>query len=144
MAGKYPSNKLSNFAIHYFVFDGVKCASMEGFLQSLKFKSVEMQEYVCTLSGKMAKSKGTSKNWQTKQMLWWKGKEIKRKSQEYQDLIELAYDALSENAGFQRALLSTNNSTLKHSMGNKNQAETILTEKEFCSNLTRIRNKLQK
>ena len=35
----YPSSALSNFAPHEFELDGVKCASMEGFLQSLKFKS---------------------------------------------------------------------------------------------------------
>lgn len=33
----YPSAALSNFAPHSFVIDGVECASMEGFLQSLKF-----------------------------------------------------------------------------------------------------------
>jgi len=33
----YPSSALSNFAAHPFVIDGVHCASMEGFLQSLKF-----------------------------------------------------------------------------------------------------------
>lgn len=31
---EYPSNALSNFAPHPFVFDGVECASMEGLLQS--------------------------------------------------------------------------------------------------------------
>lgn len=30
----YPSSALSNFAPHPFEIDGVKCASMEGFLQS--------------------------------------------------------------------------------------------------------------
>lgn len=141
--GKYPSNKLSNFAVHHFIFEEIKCASMEGFLQSLKFKSVEMQEYVCTLSGKAAKMKGSGKNWQTKQILWWKGVPIQRKSDEYQLLIKNAYDALSTNEGFQRALLSTNNATLKHSMGNKSEAATVLTEKEFCSNLTRVRKLLK-
>lgn len=38
----YPSNALSNFAPHPFVIDGVECNSMEGFLQSLKFKEPEM------------------------------------------------------------------------------------------------------
>ena len=51
----YPSCALSNFAPHPFIIDGVECASMEGFLQSLKFKSPEMQRHVCTLVGKAAK-----------------------------------------------------------------------------------------
>lgn len=54
----YPSAALSNFAPHPFIIDGVQCNSMEGFLQSLKFDSLEMQHYVCTLIGKAAKFKG--------------------------------------------------------------------------------------
>ena len=58
----YPNSALSNFAPHPFVIDGVWCASMEGFLQSLKFESVDMQNYVCTLVGKAAKFKGKKRN----------------------------------------------------------------------------------
>lgn len=47
----YPASSLSNFAPHEFEIDGVKCASMEGFLQSLKFQNPEMQKYVCSLVG---------------------------------------------------------------------------------------------
>ena len=32
------SAALSNFTPHPFVIDGIECASIEGFLQSLKFK----------------------------------------------------------------------------------------------------------
>ena len=83
----YPSAALSNFAPHPFVIDGVTCNSMEGFLQSLKFESVDMQEYVCTLVGKKKKKKGRGKNWQQKQELYWKGKTYKRNSEEYQNLL---------------------------------------------------------
>ena len=55
----YPNGTLSNFTPHPFVIDGVECASMEGFLQSLKFSSIEMQEYVCSLVGIKAKNKGS-------------------------------------------------------------------------------------
>jgi hypothetical protein len=141
--GTYPSNKLSNFATHPFIYDGIQCFSMEGFLQSLKFKNPDMQIYVCTLSGKAAKMKGSKKNWKTKQLLWWKGEPIARKSNEYQDLIINAFEALSKNDGFCRALLSTQKSTLKHSMGHKDERQTVLTEREFCSILTNLRLKLQ-
>ena len=40
----YPSGALSNFAPHPFEIDGIKCNSMEGFLQSLKFSNPEMQK----------------------------------------------------------------------------------------------------
>lgn len=39
----YPASSLSNFSPHPFVIDGVECSSMEGFLQSLKFSSIDMQ-----------------------------------------------------------------------------------------------------
>ena len=92
----YPSSSLSNFAPHPFVMDGVQCASMEGFLQSLKFESVEMQEHVCTLVGKAAKFKGKKKKWWQKQELYWRGKVYKRDSQEYQRLLNRAYNSLYE------------------------------------------------
>lgn len=43
----YPASALSNFAPHPFIIDGIECNSMEGFLQSLKFKNPEMQKEVC-------------------------------------------------------------------------------------------------
>lgn len=36
--GAYLANELSNFAYHPFVLDGVHTNSMEGFLQSLKYR----------------------------------------------------------------------------------------------------------
>lgn len=98
----YPSNALSNFAPHPFVIDGVECNSMEGFLQSLKFKEPEMQKEVCKLVGKAAKARGSKKNWKQTRILYWQGQEIKRDSQEYQDLLDRAYAALSKNEGFKK------------------------------------------
>ena len=48
---KYPSNALSNFAPHPFTFRGLECASMEGFLQGLKFKDSNVQKYIFSLVG---------------------------------------------------------------------------------------------
>ena len=135
----YPSSSLSNFAPHPFELDGVKCASMEGFLQSLKFESPEMQEYVCTLVGKAAKFKGKKKKWYTTQTLYWRGKPIKRDSQEYQELLDRAYNALNENSGFRKALEATGDANLTHSIGKNKISETILTTREFCSRLMKLR-----
>ena len=85
----YPSNALSNFSANRFVVDGVECHSMEGFLQSLKFKSPQMQEEVCKLIGKKAKFKGKGKKWFREQVLWWKGNPMKRDSKEYQHFFLL-------------------------------------------------------
>lgn len=138
----YPSAALSNFAPHGFEIDGVQCASMEGFLQSLKFSSPEMQEHVCTLVGKAAKFKGKKKKWFREQTLYWRGNPIKRDSDEYQELITRAYDAMFLNTKFRAALAATGKATLTHSMGKNKINETVLTEREFMQQLNRLRNQI--
>ena len=135
----YPSSALSNFAPHPFEIDGVKCNSMEGFLQSLKFESLEMQEHVCTLVGYAAKKKGFHKNWKQSQTLYWRGQEIKRNSEEYQNLLDRAYTELYKNTKFKAALEASGDATLTHSIGKSKESETVLTRNEFCSRLTKLR-----
>ena len=125
---RYPASSLSNFAPHEFEIDGVKCASMEGFLQALKFQNPDMQRYVCTLVGKADKFKGKNKKWQKTQILYWQGETIKRDSERYQKLLDDAYDALAKNKNFKKALLATGNATLTHSMGKAKISETVLTK----------------
>lgn len=140
----WPAAALSNFSPHPFVIDGVECASMEGFLQSLKYKEPDMQIEVCKLVGKAAKFKGKKRKWWRTQTLYWQGQEFKRDSQEYQDLLDRAFSALAQNTSFQKALLATNNATLTHSIGKSKKQETVLTKQEFCSRLIKIRKKLQR
>lgn len=137
------SGALSNFAARPFVFRGVECNSMEGLLQSLKFKEPEMQKHICTLVGKKAKFSGKNKNWQRTQILYWQGQEIKRDSQEYQELLDEAFETLfTQNEKAKAALLATGNATLRHSIGKRKINETVLTEREFCSRLTELRKRL--
>lgn len=138
----YPSGALSNFTPYVFVVDGINCNSMEGFLQSLKFKNPDMAIHVCTLVGKAAKFKGKKKKWYKTQTLYWKGVEIKRSSEEYQQLLSAAYDALFENDKFKNALKAAGNATFTHSMGKNDKTKTVLTETEFVKQLNRLRNKL--
>lgn len=143
--GKYPSAALSNFAAYEFMVDGILCASMEGFLQSLKFMRKSKQKQICRLVGKEAKNApGRLRNlrWKLTQNLYWNGVKYKRDSAEYQDLIARAYDALYENAQFRAALASTQNAELCHSIGGQNSRTTVLTEAEFIGQLYRLRNKL--
>lgn len=135
----YPAGALSNFSPHEFTIDGIKCASMEGFLQSLKFKSPEMQEYVCTLVGKAAKFKGKDKKWYKTQTLYWRGKPIARDSEEYQELLKRAYLEMCKNTSFQKAILAAGNAVFTHSLGKNKITETVLTESEFCSLLNMSR-----
>lgn len=137
--GSYPSRALSNFAPHGFEIDGVACASMEGFLQSLKFSSPGMQAHVCSLTGIAAKRTGAKKNWRRDQTLYWRGTAIDRHGPEYQELLDRAYDALNENQGFRKALEASGNAVFAHSIGHRKPADTVLTVAEFTSRLHRLR-----
>jgi len=140
----YPSNALSNFAPHPFIFDGVECNSFEGWLQSLKFKNFDIQIEICKLVGKSAKFKGKPKKWWITQKLYWNNIEYDRSSIEYQELLDRAFDALSKNASFQKALLASGKSTLTHKIGKSKESETVLTKREFISRLNNIRERLIK
>lgn len=140
----YPASALSNFAPHKFTFDDVKCDSMEGLLQSFKQRNHEVQIEMCKLVGYAAKKRGKFLNWQTKQILYWKGKEYPRGSFEYQELLDRAYDALAQNEGFRKALLATGDAGLTHSIGRSNYRETVLTTTEFCSRLLKLRERIKR
>jgi hypothetical protein len=102
-----------------------------------------MQKAVCQLVGKAAKFKGKKKKWWRDQTLYWQGQVFPRHSEEYQILLDRAFDALAQNPSFQKALLATGEATLTHSLGKSNPSETVLTRAEFCSRLMRIRRKLK-
>lgn len=140
----YPSSALSNFSPHMFTIDGVECKSMEGFLQSLKFKSTDMQIEVCKLVGKAAKFKGKRKPWYRTQTLYWGGKEYKRSEKEYQSLLDRAYRAMFEQSeSFRNALKAAGkDAVFTHSMGKNDQSKTILTTSEFCGRLMKLKAEL--
>ncbi len=140
----YPAGALSNFAPHPFVFRGHEVNSMEGFLQGLKFKSAEMQLEIFKKVGVGAKRAGANKNWQTTQTLWFQGEPIKRESKEYQDILDEAYNAMfDQNEKARKALMATQGAVLKHSVGRTNQSETVLTVREFCGRLMKIRDRIR-
>ena len=138
-----PAGGLSNFQPRPFIYDGVECASMEGFLQSLKFSNIDMQRHVCTLVGRAAKNAGRGKNWQKTQTLWWNGLPIKRDSDQYQQLLDEAFVALFRNKKARECLLSTGDAKLTHNIGRIKMSETVLTRNEFCKRLMDIRSILR-
>lgn len=141
--GKWPSNALSNFYPHEFIFEGVKCGSMEGFLQSLKTDSIERQQLVCSLSGKEAKLRSTD-TWKKEQNVFWSGHRINRHGNQFQFLIRRAYrEMIKQCPDFREALFATGTKRLLHSIGNPNPMDTNLTDKEFCDILTELRNESQ-
>ena len=140
---KYPAGNLSNFTPYTFTFRGIDFTSMESLLQGLKFKSIETQNSVFQRVGAKAKLRGKKRKWYLDQTLYWQGSPMKRDSAEYRALVREAFEALSRNKDFQKALLATGNKTLYHTMGKSDPTRTILTEDEFCEILTDIRKKLK-
>lgn len=140
----YPANELSNFSPGRFWFDGVECNSREGLIQAFKQKNHAVQVEMCKLVGFAAKRRGSKLNWKTTQTLWWKGVAFPRKSEEYMNLIELLYLSVTRDCdSFRRALLASGNANLTHSIGKSKESETVLTIREFCGNLTKMRRHLQ-
>lgn len=137
--GQYPSGVLSNLCSNGFRFDGVVCSSMEGFLQSLKHKDKNKQLQLCSMKGGNARKHSVA-SWQTDQIVWWKGQAYDRQSDDYQKLLRRAYQAMfDQNERFRAALMSTRGITLTHASGEKNPYKTILTEQEFCTIITEMR-----
>lgn len=132
---------LSNFAFRPFEFEGIRCLSMEGFLQALKFEDIATQRYVAGKWGYDAFRFGQQGNsWKNYQVLWWIGDPYDRISIDYLELITRAYDAqFNQNVDFQNALKSTVGSQLRHSMGKSDPCDSVLTEKEYISQLDRLR-----
>ena len=135
--------ELSNFTEHHFTLDGVECASMEGFLQSLKYLCPKKQREICKLTGKVAKEAGDGKKlWKLTHTAFWRGKCYDRLSPEFRELIFRAYSAMYEkNASFREALAASRGAKLCHSIGEPNPKKTILTEREFLCMLYRLRRK---
>jgi predicted NAD-dependent protein-ADP-ribosyltransferase YbiA (DUF1768 family) len=145
-SGSYPFSAFSNFAPHRFWLDGEECGSMEGLLQSLKFEELHLQAEMCQMVGKAAKRRGGARNvtWKEQQVLWWKGKSMKRDGPEYQEFLDRAFESMTEQSeSFRKALVASQDAMLTHSIGKTVEAETVLTEGEFCSRLMRIRARLQ-
>jgi predicted NAD-dependent protein-ADP-ribosyltransferase YbiA (DUF1768 family) len=141
----WPASQLSNFAVSPFEIDGIKCASMEGFIQALKRKDKGIQKYGCTLIGIKAKYWGKGIKWWQRtpnEQLWWLGKSFPAHSEEHLALVEKALRCkFTQHEGSKKALLATGDTVLKHSIGNNER--TSLRANDFCRLLTKIRKELQ-
>lgn len=139
--GLYPANVISNLAHNEFIFDGVKCSSLEGFLQSLKTSDFEKQIEICGSYGGTAKKTSRKlEEWKTTQTVFWKGKKYNRNSPEYKQLLLAAYQACYEqNEIYRTALNSTLGKNLTHLSGKTEKEDTILSASEFVEILNIIR-----
>ncbi len=139
---RWPSYALSNFYPHKFEFDGVKCGSMEGFLQAIKTNEPSRQKLVCSLSGRDAKIRSTD-TWKKEQNLYWNGKTYNRHGYKFQFLLRRAYrELIKQCPKFRDALNATGTKRLYHTIGKTDAHNTIITEQEFCSILNELRTEM--
>lgn len=135
------AHRLSNLCNYQFTLDGIICDSMEGFLQSLKFKDELDAARLRRMYGTKCFKEGQAGNgWKIGQVLWWNGKGYQRSSKEYALLIERAYNALFEqNEVFSDALFMSRFCELRHDFGKVDMMDSVLTRIEYIYNLYRLR-----
>lgn len=141
---EFPINILSNSSNNSFILDGVNIKCMASFLQSLKFKNINKQKKICSLTAKESEKAEKHHNlWRLSKMLYWNGKRIDRYSKDYTELITKAYDAMAEsNSEFVKILLSTEYKILADFELEDSKRKTLLTENEFTEEqLFRLRKK---
>jgi predicted NAD-dependent protein-ADP-ribosyltransferase YbiA (DUF1768 family) len=143
----WPVWMLSNLSPNAFTFAGLSSASMEGLLQSLKYEDPDEAAHVRSLAGRRAKRAGRKRRdaWQRSGTLWIEGRSLDRFGPRYQRFLDGAYAALFHQCHeARRALLTTDNAVLIHSIGEADPAATVLTSAEFCERLMRLRSDLRR
>ena len=131
------AKRLSNFTKRNFVFDGVECHSIEGFLQSLKFSEISEQEIVCRLYGGQAKQIGELRDWKKSGILYWQGKAYERDSEAYRELIARMYrEVYRQDEQFRKDVMRASHYTVDHTIGKDDPRDTILTRVEFLTMLS--------
>ena len=136
------SKILSNLYSYTFKFRGKKVKSIEGVLQSLKYKDKKLQKQIWQYSGLEAyhtRGCNTVNFWGNEGILYWQGTSIKRESEEYQDLLDELYLSCAKNIVFRTALLETGDKILTHHIGHINKNETVLTRYEYELRINALR-----
>lgn len=132
------ASRLSNFSPDQFTIDEQLIASVEGFIQGIKFQWNPERIMAFVSSGYDAKRLGEGAE---NKFVWWKDQTIPYGSSEHHALIERAIRAkFKQNEPAMRALISTGNLTLIHELGSPELPTTSLPAKVFCDILTKIRN----
>ncbi|CAB3773783.1 hypothetical protein [Paraburkholderia humisilvae] len=132
---------LSNFGLSPFVFNGMLFASVEGFIQGIKFPQGDpRRSEAFNLSGWDAKHLGDQAD---RSGAYWQEVCLPYGSAQHHQLIEGAIRArIAQSLGLQQALLSTEGSVLVHNTGRVESPTTSLPAAVFCRILTDIRGEL--
>ena len=134
------AKRLSNFSDDPFILDGENLASVEGFIQGIKFPERHSLRKLAFISvGKEAKRLSRQADPQSR-WVWWNGREYPYGTFVHHKLIERAIRAkFEQNQRAMKALLNTGNIKLIHNLGHSEGRRTSLPGKVFCDILTRIR-----
>lgn len=129
---------LSNFCLSPFVFDGVLLASVEGFIQGIKFRPGHaLREEAFVSSGFDAKK---FDSFADRSGAFWQGRRFDYGSAQHHKLIERAIRArIAQNVGLQAVLITTGHVVLVHETGAPEPPTTSLPATVFCAILTAIR-----
>lgn len=131
LRGMYPK-LLSNLFPYKFKFKGCTLNSLECFFQGIKFKDKRMQKKLFKYSGKEALvlQQATTYNWMENGIVYWRGKEVKRDSKEYDDIIDELYISAIQNEFYRNAIKNCK-LPIVHLVGENSKNETVFTRYEF-------------
>lgn len=139
----FPFGMLDPSAPVRFEIDGVQCASLDGFLESLKFERIIDQKNINKRVGNDAKKRGKEKdnpgNQRANRVLYWQGDTFKRNSKTFNKLLVRVFREMAKNARYQAALMATQDVNFRYPKGKANKKDTILTKKELTDNLKKLR-----
>jgi Bacteriophage protein GP30.3 len=83
-----------------------------------------------------------NEEWMKSGLLWWRGEPIERHSERYQAFLQSVYDSLfAQSSAFRNALVATRGRVMTHRIGMRDASRTVLTEREFIRNLSRLHSK---
>lgn len=134
--------ELSNLYPYTLELEGRTYACMEAFFSCLRTEIEWIKPKLMTLYGFESWKQGHKFNWTERQVVFYNNHVIDRHSEEYNNLITAAFDALYKNLDFKNALRKSKGFKLKHSMGKTSRTQSLLTRTEFIGQLNRLRNKL--
>jgi len=140
-SGDWRGVALSNFGLSPFVFHGMLFASVEGFIQGIKFPEGDLRrQQAFHLSGWDAKKMGDQAD---RSGAYWAGERLPYGSARHHELITQAIQArIRQSPGLSEALLSTAVAVLVHETGQPESPTTSLPATVFCRALTELRDEL--
>jgi len=131
LKGTFPK-LLSNLFNYNFKFYDCDFGSIEGFFQGIKYKDIDLQKQVFKYSGREAVSlkDATLYDWTKTGNIYFLGKEIKRDSLEYDQLVNELYISAIQNKLYRNAIKNCPLPII-HAIGKESKKETVFTRYEF-------------